>query len=187
MLGNSNGVADPRRPGQPAPHEAMCQHAAMVADGPSLRLLPRLSDDVAFYWTSGADGVLRLLRCNTCGFFNHPPGPVCRRCLSRDLAPQQLSGRGRVETFTVNYQQWIPGSDPYIIAWVSIDEQPDIRLTTNLVGVEPGDVRVGLPVRVVFEHVDDVWLPLFTPADAADATDATDATDETDVHEPPSR
>jgi uncharacterized OB-fold protein len=142
----------------------------MVANGPSLRLLPRLSDDVAFFWTSGADGVLRLLRCNACGFFNHPPGPVCRRCLSRDQSPQRVSGRGRVETFTVNYQQWIPGSDRYVIAWVSIDEQPDIRLTSNLVGVEPEDVRVGLPVRVLFEHVDDVWLPLFTPADAAEAS-----------------
>jgi uncharacterized protein len=135
----------------------------MVADGPSLRILPRLSDDVAFFWTAGADGVLRFLRCNTCGYFIHPPGPVCPRCLSRDLAPQEVSGRGTVETFTVNHQQWIPGSEPYIIAWVAIEEQPDVRLTTNLVGVEPEAVRVGLPVRVVFEHVEDVWLPLFTP------------------------
>ena len=137
----------------------------MVANGPMLRLLPRLSDDVAFFWTSGEDGVLRFLRCNACGFFIHPPGPVCPRCLSRDLAPQAVSGRGHVETFTVNYQQWIPGSDPYIIAWVSIDEQPDVRLTTNLVDVEPEDVRIGMPVRVVFEHVEDVWLPLFTPVE----------------------
>ena len=56
----------------------MCQHAAMVANGPMLRLLPRLSDDVAFFWTAGADGILRLLHCNACGFFIHPPGPVCR-------------------------------------------------------------------------------------------------------------
>jgi uncharacterized protein len=135
----------------------------MVADGPPLRLLPRLSDDVAFFWTSGEDGVLRFLHCNNCGYFIHPPGPVCPRCLSRDLAPQAVSGRATVETFTVNHQQWIPGSEPYIIAWVSIAEQPDVRLTTNLVGVEPQDVHVGLPVRVVFEHVEDVWLPLFTP------------------------
>jgi len=145
----------------------MCQHAAMVANGPSLRLLPRLSDDVAFFWTSGADGVLRIQRCNACDFFIHPPGPVCPRCLSRDLAPHEVSGRGHVETFTVNYQQWIPGSDTYIIAWVSIDEQPSVRLTTNLVDAEPGDVRVGMPVRVVFEQVDDVWLPLFTPEGAS--------------------
>ena len=87
--------------------------------------------------------MLRLLRCNACGYFNHPPGPVCRRCLSRDVAPQAVSGRGTVETFTVNIQQWIPGSDPYIIAWVSIDEQPDVRLPRNLVDVEPDDVHIG--------------------------------------------
>jgi hypothetical protein len=136
----------------------------MVAHGPSFRLLPRLSDDVAFFWTSGADGVLRLQRCNECGFRIHPPGPVCPRCLSRDLAPQEVSGRGKVETFSVNYQQWIPGSEPYIIAWVSIDEQPDIRLTTNLVDVEADDVTIGMPVEVVFEHNDDVYIPLFRPA-----------------------
>ena len=75
-----------------------------------------------------------------------------------------MSGKGTVESFTVNHQQWIPGSDIYVIAWVSIEEQPDVRLTTNLVGVEPGDVSVGMPVRVVFEQVgDDIYLPLFTP------------------------
>ena len=60
-----------------------------------------------------------------------------------------------------------PGSDPYIIAWVSIDEQPDVRLTTNLVDIEPDDVRIGMPVRVLFEHAEDVWLPLFTPVEDA--------------------
>jgi uncharacterized OB-fold protein len=135
----------------------------MVATGPSFRLLPRLSDDVAFFWTAGADGVLRFQRCNDCGFRIHPPGPVCPRCLSRNLAPEDVSGRGRVETFSVNHQQWIPGSEPYIIAWVSIDEQPDIRLTTNLVDVEPEDVTIGMPVEVVFEQNDDVYIPLFRP------------------------
>ncbi len=141
----------------------------VVAHGPLLRLLPRLEDDVAFYWTSGADGTLRLLRCHACGYFVHPPGPVCPRCLSRDLGPEQVSGRGRVESFTVNHQQWIPGSDPYIIAWVSVEEQPELRLTTNLVGVEPEDVKIGMPVRVVFEENEDVFVPLFTPAEEAEA------------------
>ncbi|HEY1828266.1 MAG TPA: OB-fold domain-containing protein [Acidimicrobiales bacterium] len=135
----------------------------MVANGPVFRLLPRLSDDVAFYWTSGADGRLRLLRCHACGFFIHPPGPVCPRCLSSDLGPEAVSGRGTVATFTVNHQQWIPGSDHYIIAWVSLEEQPDLRLTTNLIDVEPEDVRIGMPVEVVFELSEDVYLPLFRP------------------------
>ena len=54
----------------------------MLANGPSLRLLPYLDDDNRFFWTSGEDGCLRILRCNVCHFYNHPPGPVCRNCLS---------------------------------------------------------------------------------------------------------
>ena len=89
----------------------------MLANGPSFRVLPRLDDENTFFWTSGADGVLRFLRCHDCHFYVHPPGPICPSCLSRDVAPETVSGRGRVETFTVNYQQWIPGSEPYVIAW----------------------------------------------------------------------
>ena|SRR5580698_8543806 len=140
----------------------------MLANGPSLRLLPYLDDDNRFFWTSGEDGTLRILRCNACGFLIHPPGPVCRRCLSPDLAPVAVSGRGRVETYSINYQQWIPGSEPYVIAWVSLVEQPDVRLTANLVDVEPADLFVGMEVAVEFEHHEDVYIPLFRPvADGA--------------------
>jgi uncharacterized OB-fold protein len=138
----------------------------MVANGPALRLLPRLSDDNRFFWTSGADGVLRILRCQACHFYIHPPGPICPRCLSRQVAPEVVSGRGRVETFTVNYQQWIPGSDPYIIAWVALEEQPEVRLSSNIVDTDPEDMRIGMEVAVEFELVDDVYLPLFRPVAA---------------------
>ena len=142
----------------------------MLANGPSLRVLPRLDDENRFFWTSGADGVLRILRCNNCGFYIHPPGPICPRCLSRDVAPQRVSGRGRVETFTINYQQWIPGSDPYVIAWVSLEEQPSVRLSTNLIDVEVEDVHIGMEVAVEFEEVEDVFIPLFRPVAARDAS-----------------
>ena len=36
--------------------------------------------------------------------------------------------------------------------------------TTNLVDVVPDDVHSGMPVEVVFDHHDDVYLPLFRPA-----------------------
>jgi hypothetical protein len=136
----------------------------VVASGPSLRLQPRLDADNTFFWTSGADGRLRFLRCEECRTFVHPPAPVCPSCLSRSLAPELVSGRATLESFTVNIQEWIPGSEPYIVAWVSIVEQPDVRLTTNLVGVEPEDARIGMAVEVVFEENGAVYLPLFRPA-----------------------
>ena len=55
-----------------------------------------------------------------------------------------------------------------MIGLVAIDEQASVRLTTNLVDVEPEDVRTGMPVEVVFEQNDDVYLPLFRPAAARD-------------------
>lgn len=139
----------------------------MVASGPSLRLLPRLDADNSFFWTSGADGRLRFLRCEACRTYVHPPAPVCPRCLAGALRPEPVSGRARVESFTVNQQQWIPGSDPYIVAWVSIDEQDDVRLTTNLVEVEPDDVAIGMAVEVVFEEHGGVYIPLFRRARGA--------------------
>jgi acetyl-CoA acetyltransferase len=53
---------------------------------------------------------------------------------------------------------------PYVIALVELAEQVDLRLTTNLVGCAPEDVRIGMPVRVTFRVLnDDVALPLFEP------------------------
>ena len=135
----------------------------MTASGPSIRLLPRLDVDNTFFWTSGADGRLRFLRCTACERFVHPPVPRCPLCLGDTLAPEAVSGAATVESFTVNEQQWIPGSEPYVIAWVAIVEQRDIRLTTNLVDVEPDDVAIGMEVSVTFEEHDGIYLPLFRP------------------------
>jgi uncharacterized protein len=136
----------------------------MTASGPSIRLEPRLDQENRFFWTSGADGQLRFLRCSDCRMFVHPPAPVCPTCLGSDLAPEVVSGKGTVASFTVNHQQWIPGSEHYVIAWVAIAEQPDVRLTTNLVDIDEDEVEIGMPVRVVFEKVgEEVYLPLFTP------------------------
>ncbi|MGH9211450.1 MAG: thiolase C-terminal domain-containing protein [Acidimicrobiales bacterium] len=128
-------------------------------------MLPRVTPETEFFWTSGADGRLRFLCCTTCGLMVHPPGPVCPTCRTRTLEPRPVSGRATVVSYTVNHQPWIPGFDPpYVVALVEIDEQPSVRLMTNLVGCSPEEVRIGVPVQVCFEHRDDVWLPLFEPA-----------------------
>jgi uncharacterized OB-fold protein len=139
----------------------------VTADGPAFRLLPRLEPDNEFFWTSGADGRLRFLRCADCGHYCHPPYPRCPVCLSAHMAPEPVSGRATLVAHTVNVHGWIPGSEPYIIGLVAIAEQESVRLTTNLVGVEPGDVRTGMELEVVFEQADDVWLPLFRPVGGA--------------------
>jgi uncharacterized OB-fold protein len=135
-----------------------------VGDVLPLRLKPFLDPDNRAFWTGGADGALMVHRCADCGWWIHPPRPRCRRCRSARVSPQRTVGRGRVVTFTVNHQPWIPGSDLYIVALVELEEQPGLFLTTNLVDTEAEEVELGMPVEVVFEDAGDgVHLPLFRP------------------------
>jgi len=140
----------------------------MSAGAVPFRILPRLSERNRHFWTGGEHGELRFLRCRECGYYIHPPVPRCPMCSSKRLAPEAVSGRATVATFTINHQAWMPGPDlPYVVAIVEIEEQPSVRLTTNIVNCAPGEVRIGMPVRVVFEHHPDsdgdVWIPLFEP------------------------
>ena len=68
-----------------------------------------------------------------------------------------------MHSWTVNHQPWDGDPTPYVVALVELPEQPGLRLTTNIVGCAPEAVHIGLPVRVVFEHRDPVWFPLFEP------------------------
>lgn len=126
--------------------------------------LPLLTPDNEAFWTGGEHGELRILRCDGCRGWLHPPTPVCRFCLSLDLTPVAVSGRGRVLTWTVNRQQWMPNLEvPYVLIVVELDEDPSLRLVSRLLDVEPDAVSAGLRVQVRFEQVEDVWLPLFAP------------------------
>ncbi len=139
---------------------------------PDFRMLPEITPESEAFWTGGRQGELLIYRCRSCGRFFHPPAPACFRCRSRDVGPEPASGRARVAASTVTEHPWFPGwPPPYLIALVELDEQPDVRLTTNIVGCAFGDVAIGLPVDVTFEHWQDelgeVWVPLFRPVGAA--------------------
>lgn len=75
-----------------------------------------------------------------------------------------MSGDATVFSYTLNrhtFVPWLPA--PYTLAIVALAEQDDVHLTTRLVDIAPADVRIGLPVSVVFERHSDVYLPLFGP------------------------
>src|SRR5882762_1807379 len=103
-------------------------------------------------------------QCTACNALIHPPAPVCRTCRSSDSAVTEVSGLGRLIGFTVNHRMRLPGLEPpYVVGHVAIEEDDRVRLTTRIVDADPDDLRLGQQVRVVFEHVEDVYLPLFTP------------------------
>ncbi|HET6871097.1 MAG TPA: Zn-ribbon domain-containing OB-fold protein [Solirubrobacteraceae bacterium] len=126
---------------------------------------PLITDDNRDFWTGGRDRELRIVRCNDCGYYIHPPSPRCPQCLSDDVEPHAVSGRGSVYTFTINQRAWSPGLEvPYVIAIVALDEQSDLRLMTNIVGCSADEVAIGMPVQVEFREQGEAFVPVFRPA-----------------------
>jgi uncharacterized OB-fold protein len=126
------------------------------------RPAPVLAEGTAAFWTGGAEGELRICRCRSCGWWLHPPQPVCRCCRSRDVAPEPTSGRGTVWSFTVNRYPWsVDMPPPYVLAEVELEEQAGLRLLTAI--VDCPDVWIGMPVTVRFDRAGDAWIPVFAP------------------------
>ena len=132
------------------------------------RPLPQLTNENEFFWTAGADGVLRIQECKSCQALIHPPAPICRYCRSHDMGVRDVSGTGTLSAFTINHRFGFPDlPPPYVVAQVAVAEDPRVRLTTNIVECEPDDLVLGQAVEVVFAKVHDdagaVWLPNFRP------------------------
>ncbi len=121
-----------------------------------------------FFWTSGADGRLRLQECESCRALIHPPQPVCRYCRGHQIGVRVVSGFATLIGFTVNHRFSLPGlPPPYVVAQVAIEEDPRVRLTTNAVECDPEQLELGMRMEVVFARAGDAWLPLFRPVDPA--------------------
>jgi uncharacterized protein len=137
---------------------------APIEDPLVVRAVPAHDPLADFFWSSGADGRLRILQCNACGFYIHPPSRPCPRCLTAEVAPAVVSGLGTVLACTVNIQQWVADQPPYSVAVVELAEQPGLRLMTNVVGCSPDEVRIGQTVAVTFVHRNDIYYPVFVPS-----------------------
>ena len=133
------------------------------------RKLPLLTPETEAFWTGGEKGCLMIQRCTSCGLYQHPPLPICSACRTETVLPSAVSGRGKIKTFTVNHQAWVPGlDDKFVFAAVELEEQAELYVFTNILA-PPDKVRSGLPVKVCFEHHEDVWLPMFELAGGAGA------------------
>jgi acetyl-CoA acetyltransferase/uncharacterized OB-fold protein len=129
------------------------------------RPLPLVTPWNEFYWTSGADGRLRLQECRSCAALIHPPKPTCPYCHGNETGIRAVSGYGTLFGFTVSHRYQFPGlPSPYIAAQVAIEEDLRVRLTTRIVDCTAGDLALGMRMEVAFEQADDVWLPHFRPA-----------------------
>jgi uncharacterized OB-fold protein len=115
----------------------------------------------AEFYAHLARGELRLQRCTACGAWRHPPRHRCPGCGAVAAAWEQVSGRGRVFSWTVTHRPLDPAFEvPYAILVVEMEEGP--RLVGNLRGLEPDGLALELAVvceiEVVSEAVGLLWF-----------------------------
>jgi len=127
---------------------------------------PAITHDIAFFFEGARQGALLIQRCAGCGRLRHPPRPACAWCGSFDWDTVTASGRGTVFSYVVVHHPQVPGFDyPLAIAVVELEE--GTRLVADLIGVDPAEVRIGMPVVVEMVAVDDeLTIPMFRPAPA---------------------
>ena len=134
------------------------------------RLAPAISPDTEFFWNGLRERKLLIQRCAGCGALRHPPRPMCPQCRSLDWKAIESSGRGTVYSYVMPHEPRFPFFDyPYIVALVELDE--GVRLVSNLCGIDPADVTVGMPVEVHYQTFDgdfesgDLVLHQFQPTE----------------------
>jgi uncharacterized OB-fold protein len=134
-------------------------------------LLPWVDEDSKPFWEGARRGELRMQQCVETGRLIFPPRPMSPWGQHSEPTWTAVSGRGTIWSFVVPHPPLLPQFAelaPYNVILVALDEDPRVRLVGNLVTtgsgaineVDPGEIRIGAAVRVVFEEVsDEIHLP----------------------------
>jgi uncharacterized OB-fold protein len=129
------------------------------------RPVPAPDDVSRFYWEAAAEHRLVLQRCRTCRKMQYPPEICCVHCQAEEFDTAETTGRGVLYSYSVVDRPLHAGfidALPYVVALVELDDQPGLRILTNLVDVPAQtQLRCGLPVEVTFEERGSVTLPQF--------------------------
>jgi uncharacterized OB-fold protein len=118
------------------------------------------------FWEAARRHELVMPRCKMCDHLFFYPRSECPRCFSTNLEWMQVSGRGRLHSYTIVQQPANPAfrdDVPYVYAVVQLEEGP--RIVSNVVQCDPDTLRVDMPLAAVFDDITPEWtLVKFKPA-----------------------
>lgn len=118
------------------------------------RPLPVPTPTTQPFWDALRQHRLVIQHSPSTGQWVYYPRNLAPGTLADDLEWREASGLATVYTFTVTDRATAPawqGATPQLIAVVELDEGP--KVTTELVGVRPEAIRIGMRVRAVFDDV----------------------------------
>ncbi len=128
----------------------------------------RLDHDTKNLFRAWLDRRFVITRCDDCRRYHHPPKPVCPACWSSALTLTPVSGRGTAHLVMLLHQGApAPGVDygkgPHPVVTVELEEQEHLRFTSTVVDCPPEDVRIGMPLELVWIDRYGAPFPAFRP------------------------
>jgi len=127
--------------------------------------LPRLRPETRPFWEATRREEFLLQECGACGRKIYVPRTHCPHCLTPDPGWCRSSGKGTILSYTIVHQALVDGfadEVPYPYAIVELEEE--VRVLTNIVDCTPEEIRIGLPVEVVFDpEREEIRIPRFRP------------------------
>ncbi len=130
--------------------------------------IPAITPEMQPFFAAAKRHELVVQRCRGCGTHRFPVREICSSCLSRDAEWVTVSGEGEIFSYNIMHQVYHPGfadEVPYAVVVVKLKE--GAKMNSNLTGIQPHAIKIGMPVKVVFEDISaEVTLPKFVPREA---------------------
>jgi uncharacterized protein len=122
-------------------------------------------DNIAHYRGLMAKKLL-INRCDDCGTWIYPHRPLCPKCLSWNVTPTQVSGKGRLYMYTFIMQSRDPDrplTEPIQTAAIELAEQKGLRYLSRIVNCAPDALVHDMDVTLTWVEEKGCFWPAFEP------------------------
>lgn len=109
--------------------------------------------DSAIFWAAINESRFLVQHCRDCGKTQFYARSICTGCKGSRLEWKEASGEGKVASFSVVQRaplEAFRADVPYVLALIDLEE--GVRFMCNVINCDPGKVKIGDAVKVVYEE-----------------------------------
>jgi uncharacterized OB-fold protein len=97
-----------------------------------------------------ANGKLMAGKCQRCGKIHLPPRPLCDNCFHQEFTWTEVSGKGKLLTYTVIHiaPQQFQALAPYAVGIMQLENS--LKIPGMISGVAPEQLKIGMDLTIDF-------------------------------------
>lgn len=103
------------------------------------------------FWEGLKNRKFLTTKCKICGEVFFPPRSHCPNCLSQELDWVELSGKGKLYSWTEIYVAASEFEPPYVVGIIDLEEGVG-RIITKI-NAKPEELKIGMPMRIIYVDV----------------------------------